>query len=231
MKFFTFNHGETESALERALLSTPFSGEIKFNYTGTVKNKDTATASSVYLLPVDSHEGVIYGYFTIDGKLAEVPIGVLRKNNFLFKEHFRPSLNGGIVKQNKPDEGILYLPLKLTDLVLALGEPKEGTFVPHEGSPFSVFGIEGSQGVQPLIFVSETENGIMCRGIYNDKDRQLSTYEHNGMRIADKTIRDFLRELRGVKLVTPQKNNLEKTVHADPIKTSEMTKPLENVIN
>ncbi len=231
MGLFTFRHSERESELEKALQSVPFGGEVKFSYNGQGTEKEKAVTSPIYLLPVDAHGGVIYGYFMMDGKLAEVPIGFLRRNNFLSKDHFRPSLDGSMVKQNAPDDGVLYLPLKLTDLVLAVGSETEGKFVPKDGSPFPMFGVEGAHGIYPLIFVSDTEERIMCKGLYKAKDGQLSSYNHQVMRPADKPIRDFLRELRGVKTVVPAKKVLEETAQVGIGKAPEPAKSLETLAN
>ena len=230
MGLFTSRHSERESELEKALQSVPFGGEIKFSYDEQGKDKEKGT-SPIYLLPVDAHGGIVYGYFTMDGKLAEVPIGFLRRNNFLSKDYFRPSLNGSTVKQNAPDDGVLYLPLKLTDLVMAIGGEKEGKFVPFEESPFPLFGVEGPQGIYPLILVSDTEERIMCKGLYKAKDGQLLSYNHQGMRPADKPIRDFLRELRGVKTVVPAKKVLEETSQIEARKEPEPAKSLETLAN
>ena len=231
MGLFTFKHSERDSELERVLQGIPFSGEVRFSYSGRGEEKDKATTSSVYLLPVDAHNNVVYGYFTIDGKLAEVPIGFSRKKNFLSKEQVRLSLDGGIVKQNISDDGILYLPLKLTNLVMIIGQQMENKFVPHEGSPFPVFGVEGTQGSYPLIFVSETEERIICKGLYTEKDGKLISYNHQAMRPADKSIRDFLRELRGVKTVASPKRVLEGIAQVGAGKTAEPAKPLETIAN
>ncbi|MBI4738988.1 AAA family ATPase [Candidatus Woesearchaeota archaeon] len=231
MGLFTFRHSERDSELEKALQGVPFGGDIKFSYSGRGKEKDKETTSPVYLLPVDANNGIVYGYFTIDGKLAEVPIGFLRKNNFLSKEHFRPALDGSMVKENGPVESVLYLPLKLTDLVSAIGVETEGKFVPREGSPFSLFGVEGTQGSYPLIFVSETEEMIICKGLYKSKDGQLLSYNHKGMRHADKPIRDFLRELRCVKTVASPKKVLGETAQIGTGKAPEPAKSLETLAN
>lgn len=208
MGIFTFKHSEQYSELEKALQGVPFSEDIKFDYSGQGTEKDKVITSPVYLLPVDAYDNVVYGHFTIDGKLAEVPIGFLRRINFLFKEHFRPQLNGNLVKEDRPNDGTIYLPMKLTDLLLKIGVQKEGTFVLYEGSPFSIFGVEGSQGKYPLILVSETEERIMCKGLYKAKDDLLLTYDHQGMRPSDKQIREVLRTLRGYKL-TEKKGMVE----------------------
>lgn len=198
MALFSFNHGEQESELEKALEGIPFSGNILFEYHGKGTEKDKKTTTPVYLLPVDAHNDVVYGYLMFDGKLAEVPIGFLRQKNFLFKEYFGLNLEGNLVKEGRVHEAKLYLPLKLTDLLLALGEQKEEKFVPIEGSPFQLFGVEGAQGAYPLILVSETEKGIICRGMHNEGGL-LSSYDYQIRRPSDKQIREFLKQLRGIK--------------------------------
>ena len=63
MGLFTSRHSERDSELEKALLGVPFSGDIKFIYDGQGKEKDKTTTSPVYLLPLDAHDKIIYGYF------------------------------------------------------------------------------------------------------------------------------------------------------------------------
>ncbi len=193
MGLFKFRNREQDSELEKALHGVPFSVDVKFSYNGQGNEKDKPVTSLVYLLPVDVQNGIGYGSFIIDGKLAEASIGFSRKNNFLSKEYFRPDLNGALVKENGPQDGTLYLPLRLTELVLVISEQKEGKFVPCEGSPFLMFGIEGLQGIYPLILVSETEDGMRCKGLYKTKDDQLLTYNLSSMRPSDQEVKRVLR--------------------------------------
>ena len=231
MGLFTFEHSEQYSELEKALQGVPFSGEVRFSYSGRKGEKDKETASPVYLLPVDAHNKVIYGYFIIDGKLAEVPLGFSRKNNFLSVEHFRLHLNGEVIKENESCKGVLHLPLKLTDLVLDVGAKKEGQWVNWDGSPFSVFGVNGSQGIYPLIFVSDAEEGIMCKGLYKTKDRQLASYDHQGMRPSDEKVKKILEALRGVKPIVQGKKFIDETVQVGSGKSPEPAKSLETLAN
>ncbi len=219
MGLFTFRYSERESELEKALQGIHFGREVRFGYSGQGKEQQKQTTSPVYLLPLDVHNGVIYGYFMLDEKLVEVPIGFLRRNNFLFKEHFNPNLDGNLVKENGSRERTLYLPLKLTDLVMDIGIEKDEKWVAHEGSPFPLFGVEGSQGTYPLILVSETEERIICKGMYKQKGGQLSTYDHQAMRSSDQQVREVLKKLRGVKPTLPEKRALQETAQIGTGKT------------
>ncbi|MEK6846493.1 MAG: hypothetical protein AABY26_07055 [Nanoarchaeota archaeon] len=199
MGLFKFRNREQDSELEKALYGVPFSGDVQFSYNGKGPEKDKVVTSPVYLLQVDVQNSVGYGCFIISGKVAEALVGFSRKNNFLSKEYFRPDLKGNLVKENGPQDGTLYLPLKLTDLVLAIGITTDGKFVPHVGSPVPLFGIEGIQGTYPLILVSETEEGIKCKGLYKAKDGQLLTYDHQPMRPLDQEIKTILNAQLNVK--------------------------------
>lgn len=229
MALFTFTHSEQDSELEKALLGIPFSDDLKFSYNGQGKEKDKKVSSPVYLLPVDAHNDVVYGYFTIDGKLAEVPIGFLRQNNFLFKEYFRLKLEGTLVKEERVHEAKLYLPLKLTDLLIALEKQKEEKFVLDEGSPFLSFGIDGAQGVYPLILVSETETEIICKGMYKNEGGLLSSYDHQIKRPSDKPIREFLKQLRGIKEDSKTSSHTSHDITTGE-KTADPKKPLESLV-
>lgn len=196
MRLFRFRNSEQDSELEKALRGVPFSGGVKFSYNGQGKDKDKdkPATSLVYLLSVDVQNGIGYGSFIIGGKLAEAQIVFSRKNNFLSKEYFKLDLSGVLVKENGLQEGTLYFPLKLTELFLIVGNQKEEKFVPHEGSPFLTFGIEGLQGLYPLILVSETEECLKCKGLYKARDGTLLTYDHHQpVRPSDQEVREVLR--------------------------------------
>lgn len=195
MGFFTFKYSQSDSELEKALQGLQFCGDLNFRYTGCGKDKDKITVPPVYLLPVDVHDNNIYGYFSIDGKLGEVQLGFSRKKNFLSKEYFKLNVNGLPIGEKRA-ENRLYLPLKLTDLLLNLVTIDNGKEIPTEGFPFSAFGVEGLRGRYPLILVSETEDRIICKGLYQTKEGQLSSYNHA---TPDRAIRNFLQTLRGVK--------------------------------
>ncbi len=210
MSLFSFRHQERDSELEKALLGIPFSGSLKFGYAGRGKEKSSPTNSSAYIIPLDAHDKVIYGNFFLDGKLAEVPLGFLRKSIFLFKEPFRFSLEGNLVREERTHDSVLYLPLKRTDLFVGIATgkedaEKEGKLAAVEGSPFLVYGLEGQEWTYPLILVAENENGIVCKGLYRAKDGMVAAYDHHRTKPSDLQLRNFLRALRGVKVIVPER--------------------------
>lgn len=236
---FTFMHSERDSELEKALQGVSFSGKVEFGYfsyerggndKGEAGKVGKETTSPVYLLPVDANGDTVHGYFTLDDKLAKVPIGLLRRNNFLSTEHFRITLEGSLVEENSLNDGTIYLPVRITDLVLNIGREREGKFIPNEGSPFLIFGVEGPQGVYPLILVSETEEGMMCKGLYKAKGGQLLTYDHQEIRPPDETVREILRGLRGV-TPTAGKKATVKTAQIGAGKAPEPAESLETLAN
>ncbi len=236
MGLFTTRHSEYDSELERALLGVPFSDALLFDYDGVGKERDKKTNSPAYILPVEVHGGGVYGHLRVEGKLVEAPIGLSRKTRFFSREQYEFDHDGGLVSTASPQEGALYFPLKLTDLLVTVGITKEGTYTPNDGSPFPVYGIESAQGVHPLIIVSEMEGGIRHKGLYKDKDGKIHSYEQR-RGPSHGQMRDFLRTFRGVTLPAPapkvmnegaaprteEKKEQEKKEHAKPEAPSEIS--------
>lgn len=229
MAIFTFRHSEQNSDLEKALQGIPFSGNIVFSYDGGQKTETKETATPVYLLSLDVHDTVSYGYFIVDGRAAEAPIGFSRKNNFLFKEYFRPDSAGDIVKERQSNEETLYLPLKLTDIITPIGRHVQNKFVPDKGSPFTIMGIDGSKGVYPLFLISETEEGIKCYGFYKGKNGELLTYSHGINNSDHNKLRKFLQTLKEGN--TAERRVLVETAQRGGDKSSLSAGGLEGIAN
>lgn len=200
MGHFTFEDSERESQLELALQGVPFSKNIVCKFNGMGENKDQAEETAVYMLPVDTHNNKVYGFLTIDDKLSKVPIGFSRKKDFSSKEYFRPNKKGSLVKKDFRNS-ILYLPLRLTNYASRIGVMKSGKFVYHEGSPFQIYGVEGKEGIHPIMLTIETEEGIKFKGVYKTKDSGISMYGYNLNRPSGDEMREFLKQLRGIKPV------------------------------
>jgi len=191
MGLFTFGHDEEHANIEKALQGIPWSGDdLLWIFQGKGKKKEKSN-SPVYMLKVDTYDDIMYGYFTIDEKKAEAPIGLSRKIGFLRKEYM--TITEGNPQKVKRTEGRLYLPLRLTDMLANLGIEKEGKFVPEEGSPFRVYGIRGSHGTFPLICVSDTEEGLKELGFYKTKSGEVSAYV-NEVRLDEGKIRKILAD-------------------------------------
>lgn len=198
MGLFTREHLEEKTDLEKALQGIPFADKLQFTFNNTGDVKNEQTKPPVYLLPVDSHAGIVYGSFILEEGLSEAPFGFLRQSSFLSKQYYRPNLTGGLVVENKA-KGVIYLPLKLTSAVIGIGrnDPTAG-WVAHEGSPFPVLGVDGREGVYPLMMVAEEESGLSCKGLYLDKEKQLLFYDHlSKIRQPDSAIKEFLKGLSG----------------------------------
>jgi hypothetical protein len=188
MGIFRSGTAEDEAKLEQILKAIPFASDIEFSYDGKI--------SPAYLLPVDSRRDEIFGLFLKEGTLIEVSFGFLQKYSFLQKNRYHLDMDGNLSKAKQNNE-IIYLPLKLTEITLPIGHNKNGKFTPLDGSPFPIYGVEGSNYLYPLICVTETEKGIQSRGIYKNSKGDVLTYTNNGMK---KEIGQFLQGLADGKL-------------------------------
>ncbi|MBT3297911.1 AAA domain-containing protein [archaeon] len=202
MDLFTSKYTERESDLELVIQGLLHSDDVNFQFELKGKEGDEKYVnSSVYLLPLELYDGMIHGIFKFNDKINEVPIGLTRKMNFLNVNHYLPCLNGSLTKENLMRTDRIYLPLKLTEFMMAIGSTKDGKFVPNENAPFSIYGVDGKKGILPLIFVSENEDGLYCRGIYKSKKEGVVTYRHNGMRDSDSDIIKVIQEFKGSKFI------------------------------
>lgn len=230
MGLFTSKHSERDSELEKALQGVPFSINIVCRFDGMGEEKEQTKETPVYVLPVDSHGNLVYGFLTMDDKLSEVPIGFFRRQAFLFKQYYRPDLHGGLVEERDSFDSTLYLPLRLTDYATHLGSTKEGKFIRNEGSPFQLFGIEGREGLHPLMLVTETDEGINFKGIYKNKDDKVATF-NQFKRSSDNEVRAFLRALRGVRPLAAGRKAMVETAQVGSGKEPNQAKSLETTVN
>lgn len=178
MKLFSREQSKKEIKLNRALEGILFAPDLDLRY-DFEQGKECDKSSPGYLLPVDFFNEQLHGYFIINGKLTEAPIGFIRKKNlWQWFYHMGPKYNIFEVKPQK--ENFIYLPLTRLSYATSIGKRDEkGVFVSNEGSPFSILGIHGIDKFHPLIIVNETEKGMHCQGLYLNKEGNIDSYNHS----------------------------------------------------
>lgn len=200
--------GIDESDLERVLQGIPFTKYLTAPFDGIKKDR-RKTDSPIYLLPVNSYDEVVVGYCKIDEDLNEIPIGFLHKQMFVKDNYYLLNTDGSLqitepLREEDDTENyitdIIYLPLKLTHLITNLIQKGRwyNTDQIGAGSPFKVLGIEGCNGVYPLVLVSDTEEGLRYKGFFKTLDGKVSTYDYDNLRVQDKEIKAFLRKVKGI---------------------------------
>ncbi len=137
-----------QAELELLVNSVPFVPAISME----LQNGSQETSSSCYVLPVDIFDGRIYGFFDTEWGRSEVIIGLVHKPQPLKKDYYTFCENGLLTPTICRDD-TYYLPLRKTGLTT-------------RSSPIlSVIGITGSQGLYPLLFVFDTDEGYKANGI------------------------------------------------------------------
>ncbi|MBT4446536.1 AAA domain-containing protein [archaeon] len=144
--------------IAEALTGLHYDPEITFRYIVG----DSTERVKPYLLPIQSFEGTGLGLFKIGDKLNEVPLGFRIRREFWETEYFKLTPSG-ISKTESPGTDTMYIPLELTSFAGKVGD---------EG-PFLRYGVGGASGDHPLYLVEETDKGLILRGFYQDKKKEL----------------------------------------------------------
>ncbi len=143
------------SMLEEMLVELPFSGEACIDLLSG-NDGENQHQTPFYMLPVNSIEGMVYGILPAGGELEEARIGFQRRRPFAIVNYFEPTPDGRIEGVGF-DENTLYLPVVPTGHLVKIGRRSE---------PFPVMGIDGSNGIYPLLLASKTEEGMQYKGLY-----------------------------------------------------------------
>ncbi len=189
---FTSRYVELEFAIEKALQGIPFSEDLEYEADGQKVKEPT------YILPTDFFKDGLYGLFNIEGEIYEAPIGFSYKDVFSNKQYYKFNKAGNFL-EDKCRDNVMYLPLIQTNNKKAIGRfDEQERFTPFEGSPFTIYGIEGSQGIHPFTLFSHDKNDKVLVGFYKDKEEKLWSYDfrQNNPTRLDK-VREFLRSVRG----------------------------------
>ena len=195
MKLPLSNFFERRSAVENALRGVPVSDErLKVPLFMTLYDRDSSIDTPAYLLYLDNINHYPSGLFIVDGNFVEVPIG-FQRTSYLFSRRYY-DLNENGLKEHSFDNNLLYLPLRLTNIGTNVGETVARKFIPYPGSPFPVFGIEGSQGTLPLVLILETEDGIERFCLYKTLDNGILSCVYQTSQAITKQYRNFLDELK-----------------------------------
>ncbi len=224
---FTFRPHEPESDLERALQGIPFSDQIQNTYSGYGREKEKLTKSPVYLLLVHVKDNVVHGSFPIDGQLAEAPIGFLRERGFpSTKAYYTMNRNLTITKEADPQKTCLYILVQQTKFLNIIGDLNEkGEFIPEEGSPFSILGIHGSNGVHPLLLVYESDGKITTAGLYKTKDDDLMRYNGANEQLWKISRKQIMEILKGS---TSRSSSAQKVFQGTAQESSVVASPVQS---
>lgn len=133
-----------------------------------------------YLFPLERDKDGFAGRFGISGKNADklVSFSFLR-DGLVDYYHFSSDLT--LEKAEKQDCQRIYLPLAKTEYKSIVGINENGQFLPHDGSPFHLAGIEGAEEPYPLVLVGQTADGIVAQGLYFQKSNILTNFNLNGL--------------------------------------------------
>lgn len=79
--------------------------------------------------------------------------------------------------KSEPVDDVFYLPLKKVEgIQITVGSTKKDKFIHHEGTPFPVYGILGTQVDAPVVLLLESEEGYTFRGLYKSNDGLVGSY-------------------------------------------------------
>ncbi len=117
---------------------------------------DSTMKRGAYILPVISEENMTRGFTTIDGKLADFPVGLTYAQSFSEKIYFGFANKTGKIIQEDKKEGVLYLPLMGTD--------KNFT---EKGGHMNV---SGSYGIFPLTYLFQTADLVQIYSVQKFPD-------------------------------------------------------------
>ena len=175
------------SDLEKAVLGIPFSGDLKFFFSGKSSisvERMVQIPSPVYLVQVDQIDELNCGFFKLPEGNVAVPLGVSRKKHFFFKEFYQFDETGNLVYSSKNSD-VLYLPLELTQFKAKIRQNnRRPKFSP-------VYGIRGTNGLHPVLFASETEKGIQYVAPFRNGS-DVSTYTPKSSQPNDENVRNLL---------------------------------------
>ncbi len=143
----------------------------------------------VYILPVELREERAIGYFFLQGQILESRIGFVTQHERMPK-YYHLTIHDNL-REEKKEEGTLYLPLKLTDLLLSVGNPRRQKFIPAKGAPFSIYGIDGTREPHPVLVALKKDNLTSILGLYQNYKRTIGVYESNAQ---NKEISLFLEQ-------------------------------------
>ncbi len=129
---------------------------------------DTLIKKGAYVLPIEVRDKKVFGFTTIDGKVADFPLRFVHQISFSKKEHYGNDLEGCLSKRTDSFE--LAIPLLQTTVKTLLffeknnGNAKENNLLSPE--PFSFIGVSGMYGIHPLAYIFNSGKELLMRSIF-----------------------------------------------------------------
>ncbi len=212
MPLLTSHHSEERTTIDKVVQSLRYDDALVFQY----KNNRTIPA---YIIPAEFIDGQLYGFFCIDGKPVEAPLG-LQEKGWLFPKFFGFEIGKSPqLKREDKKEHTLYLPLGYISLSEEIGKCEEKKFIPHPGSPFRVYGIQGTEQEYPFILAFTNEYGVCFFGFYLDEKQRPVSYSikdtqgHPPKRMIRKILTSFRT---GTNIEATLKEELKKQEQSSP---------------
>ena len=143
----------------------------------------------VYLLPVELQGESAVGYFFLQGQILEAKIGFFMQHE-KSQTYYHLTVHDTL-KEEKKEGDTLYLPLKLTDLLLTVGNSRKQTFIPAKGAPFPLYGLSGTREPHPVLLALKKEKETSVLGLYKNHKETIAVYESN---VSNKEVSLFLSQ-------------------------------------
>lgn len=186
---FTDDLSERQSQLELALQSIFWNENVRLDYGDTFKVK-----TPVYILPVDFANDFLWGFFFMNGKFLETPIGFRHTIEFSRSDSYHINTDGKLVKAT-PEEDVLYLPLRTTQWKASVRKTLGG--ISRVGlAQMPVFGLSGSTYASPLVLYFESEQGPMLKGLCHNHESKPDIYDEDIHQIGQERLRQIISTLR-----------------------------------
>lgn len=141
------------------------------------------TISKTYLIPLKNHHHQIHGLFVNPKQqLDSVPIGFVQEDQHLQNnQYYQPKFNGEI-SPCLQSSNITYLPLKVTSFQM-----------PSNNAP--ILGIHGLRGLQPVVYIIETNQDIIYCGLFQNNFGKVQEYLTQGNPQTDQYVKEALRDM------------------------------------
>ncbi len=180
--------------LDDIVQGLPFDERFQFPFTG----KD-AFCSPAYILPVAFSARKVTGFVAYQGRVSEISVGFCKR--VLFVPEYYKFHEKCFVVQQSPDNNKMYLPLRLSEYKIKIPQRlNDGTC---EELLFPVYGVHGTAQKRPLVFVSESENGLCYHVPYRSREGRVQTaYWKSGQlpAFSEEEMHAFLRSVHKKKV-------------------------------
>ncbi len=194
--------------LEQALQKLFYSPNITFSFLVNEKEENIHP----YLIPIETYGTAVCGLFPIDKELKEITIGFKHKPRSFITRHFDLSTDCCLREYETPKNETLYLPLQTTEMKIDLDSACPGKNLLH------MYGIKGTEYDYPVCLVTDTDEGLMFRGLYRKPPDVIGMFyiRNNGYR---KEFKEFMKSLTSktdsIPSIKTQKSEGNKRTHTE----------------